>query len=77
MNDARPDNPDAFLPLPAYLDPICTRFEAVCQAAGDSGPLPRPEDYLGDTQPPDRFLLLRELVALDRFSAPSPLLLPS
>jgi WD40 repeat protein/tRNA A-37 threonylcarbamoyl transferase component Bud32 len=56
---------DDLPPLPAHLDPICTRFEAACQATPAAAPLPRPEDYLGDTAPPERALLLRELVALD------------
>jgi hypothetical protein len=64
VNDANPDS-NAFPPLPAYLDPVCTRFESACQAAGDNDPLPRPEDYLGETSPPDRILLLGEQIALE------------
>jgi WD40 repeat protein/tRNA A-37 threonylcarbamoyl transferase component Bud32 len=51
--------------LPVHLDPVCTRFEDACQATAAGARLPRPEDYLGDTAPPERMLLLRELVALD------------
>jgi serine/threonine-protein kinase len=52
-------------PLPAYLDAFCVRFEAACKAAAPGEPLPRLEDYLGETSPPDRLLLLQELVALE------------
>jgi serine/threonine protein kinase/formylglycine-generating enzyme required for sulfatase activity len=65
MKDARPELPETLPPLPAYLDPFCKRFEAACQQAGPGEPLPRPEDYLGDTPPADRLLLLQELVALE------------
>jgi WD40 repeat protein/tRNA A-37 threonylcarbamoyl transferase component Bud32 len=65
VNDPSPGATDAFLPLPAYLDPVCARFEAACKAAGSGGPLPRPEDYVGETPLPDRVVLLQELVALE------------
>src|SRR5262249_36317130 len=65
MNQPRPDEPSSAEPFPAYLDPLCSRFEAACKAAAPGEPLPRPEDYLGETPPPDRVPLLRELVALE------------
>jgi hypothetical protein len=65
MKDARPELPETLPPLPAYLDPFCKRFEAACQQAGPGERLPRPEDYLEDTPPADRLLLLQELVALE------------
>jgi serine/threonine-protein kinase len=60
-----PGKTDDLPALPAHLDPVCTRFEAACKATPAAAPLPRPEDYFSDTAPPERALLLRELVALD------------
>jgi WD40 repeat protein/serine/threonine protein kinase len=65
MNDPRPATAEELPVLPAHLDPPCDRFEAACKAARPDDPLPRPEDYLGETPLPDRLLLLRELVALE------------
>jgi WD40 repeat protein/tRNA A-37 threonylcarbamoyl transferase component Bud32 len=65
MKDPNPVSTQALRALPAYLDPVCARFEAACKAAGTAEPLPRPESYLGDTPLPDRVLLLQELIALE------------
>jgi hypothetical protein len=60
-----PDRPKPLPPFPAYLDPVCARFEAACKSASSTDPLPRPEDYLGEAPYPDQTLLLQELVALE------------
>ena len=49
------------LPIERVLDAVCTRFEAAWQ----SGPTPRLEDFLGDTPEPGRSALLLELVRLE------------
>jgi tetratricopeptide (TPR) repeat protein/tRNA A-37 threonylcarbamoyl transferase component Bud32 len=52
-------------PLPPGLDAVCDRFEAAWKAAGDQGPAPAIEEYLGTATGGERAALLHELVALD------------
>jgi tetratricopeptide (TPR) repeat protein len=47
------------------LDQVCLRFEKACQALPRGEPLPRIEDFLGDTSERVRAALLRELTALE------------
>src|SRR5262249_27633562 len=65
VSDPSPDSTADFPALRAYLDPVCARFEEACRGAGPTGTLPRLEEYLGATPPPDRAVLLQELVALE------------
>jgi hypothetical protein len=44
------------------MDETCDRFEDACQA----GQRPRPEDFLGEAQGPERAALLRHLLRLER-----------
>jgi tetratricopeptide (TPR) repeat protein len=48
-----------------HLDQVCLRFEKACQAARRGEPLPRVEDFLGDTPEALRAALLHELTALE------------
>jgi serine/threonine protein kinase len=62
--------PDCSLPpsLAALVDRVCTAFEAAwktCESDLTQAAVPRIEDYLGDTPPPDRPALLRELLAVE------------
>jgi len=52
-------------PLPLHLDQVCDRFEEDCKKAGAASPLPRVEDYLGETPEPERRALILELIALE------------
>jgi serine/threonine-protein kinase len=51
--------------LAQRLDPVCDAFEAAWKAARSSGARPPIEDFLGDTQEPERTFLLRELIWAD------------
>jgi WD40 repeat protein/serine/threonine protein kinase len=51
--------------IEALLDEACDRFEAACQQAGSSAPLPRIEDYLANLAGPERLALVEELIPLD------------
>src|SRR5207244_9698517 len=53
------------LTLVQRLDPICSKFEAACQAAGTSGPFPIIEDFLKDCTEADGSVLRRELILLE------------
>ncbi len=49
-----------------HLDAVCLRFEKACQALPPGQPLPRIEDFLGETPENLRAALLRELTALEQ-----------
>ena len=52
-------------PLRALLDEACDQFEAACQKAGSSGPLPRIEEYVAGVAGPERGRCVQELIPLD------------
>jgi hypothetical protein len=56
-----------FLPpaVEALVDEACDQFEAACQKAGLSGPLPCIEDYVADVASAERGILVQELIPLD------------
>jgi formylglycine-generating enzyme required for sulfatase activity len=63
VNEPR-ESPDP-LPLPPELDSVCDRFEAAWEQAGERGPAPEIEPFLGESTGGGRVALLHELVALD------------
>src|SRR5438552_2235605 len=56
---------DLPLTLMQRIDPLCSAFEAACQAAGTSGSLPILEKFLAECAESDRGVLLRELIILE------------
>jgi WD40 repeat protein len=68
MNDQPPLNdPVLSLSIVQRVNEACDRFEAAWKTAQATGQRPRIEDYLGDAPEPERFRLLRELIALDTY----------
>jgi serine/threonine-protein kinase len=62
MNSPSQPDQDALSPsLMQRVDQVCDQFEA----AWRNGPRPRIEDYLANTQGPDRLAVLRELILLE------------
>src|SRR5262249_20076488 len=60
-----PESAGPLSPLPPGLDSVCDRFETAWKQAGDRGPAPAVEAFLGETAGGERTALLLELVALD------------
>src|SRR5579871_2090932 len=62
MNEPSVPHLSALAPDQALrVEQLCTRFEDACK----TGPRPRIEDYLGDAAPPERDVLLQELLRLE------------
>jgi WD40 repeat protein len=66
MSDPLRIDPEFWPPaFEALVDEACDRFEAACQKAGLSGPLPAIEAYLPHLADPERVALVQELIPLD------------